>query len=94
MSKDRFVELLKQAGYGSVQLEKGVVRIYIVGDKKDLAQAYRDITLFARKVGYNHSFGVKLLNEDIVTEEKPKIEAPAENNSVKDYVDNMPDSKE
>ncbi len=46
MSKDRFVELLKQAGYGSVQLEKGVVRIYIVGDKKDLAQAYKDITLF------------------------------------------------
>lgn len=64
MSKELFVEYLKKKGYGSAVLKDGRVEVTIVGDATEYRKAKMDIMLFAKKVGYTHSFGVKLLQEE------------------------------
>ena len=64
MTKEIFVEYLKKKGYGSAVLKDGRVEVTIVGDAADYRKAKMDIMLFAKKVGYTHSFGVKLLQEE------------------------------
>ena len=64
MSKEKFVEVLKKAGYGSAHIDKGIVTVDLVGvDKAELKKAYINVGLIAKKVGYKHSFRVCKLEE-------------------------------
>lgn len=59
MSKEKFVEVLKKAGYGSAHISGGIVTVDLVGvDKTELKKIYINIGLIAKKVGYKHSFRV------------------------------------
>ena len=64
MTKEYFVELLRKRGYGSAILINGKVEVAVVGTKEDFRKAYLDISLFAKKIGYTHSFGVRMLEEE------------------------------
>lgn len=64
MSKEKFVEVLKKAGYGSAHISSGMVTVDLVGvDKAELKKVYINIGLIAKKVGYKHSFRVCKLEE-------------------------------
>ena len=68
MSKEKFVEVLKKAGYSSAHISRdisgGMVTVDLVGvDKAELKKVYINIGLIAKKVGYKHSFRVCKLEE-------------------------------
>lgn len=65
MSKEKFVEVLKKAGYGSAHISSGMVTVDLVGvDKVELKKVYINVGLIAKKVGYKHSFRVCKLEEN------------------------------
>lgn len=57
MTKAGFVETLKKAGYKVTEGDS--CPTVFVKEAKDISKTWRDIKLFATKVGYNHSFAVK-----------------------------------
>ncbi len=64
MSKEKFVEVLKKAGYSSAHISSGMVTVDLVGvDKAELKKVYINVGLIAKKVGYKHSFRVCKLEE-------------------------------
>ena len=65
MDKQKFVDVLKKAGYSSAVIEDNKPTVTFVGvDKATLKRAYINIGLIAKKVGYKHSWGVKNLEEE------------------------------
>lgn len=65
MDKQKFVEVLKRSGYGSVAVENGIPTVTIAGaDKAEVKRVYINVGLIAKKVGYKHSFRVQNMKED------------------------------
>lgn len=72
VTKERFVELCKKAGYGGAIVEDGIVTINMVNASKDeIRKTFYAVKLLANKVGYKHSFRVCKLKEESngITEE-------------------------
>jgi hypothetical protein len=70
MDKWRFKELLKKAGY-SVEENNPIPTVLVVGlNKKEFIKKRMEIIALARKAGYQHSFGVKNLEEEIQNGDK------------------------
>ena len=58
MDKMRFKQLLKEAGY-TVSDQENYPVVIVNGDKKLVSKTFMDIKLFANKVGYHHTVGVR-----------------------------------
>lgn len=91
MDKWRFNELLKKEGFRT-EKDASYPTVLVNGDKSVVAATYKQIKLLANKVGYTHSFGVK--RSVVETEILDDPEVVEVDESVKEYVENMPDSKE
>ena len=71
VTKERFVEICKKAGYGGTSIEGGMVTIDLVGVSKDeVRKTFYAVKLLANKVGYKHSFRVCKLQEENKTDDK------------------------
>lgn len=90
MDKARFRDILERQGY-RVDKQATYPTVLVNGDKKVVADTYKAVKLLANKVGYTHTFGVKKTIETLVVEDLPEDTVDP---AVKEYVENMPDSKE
>ncbi|MBO7450406.1 MAG: hypothetical protein J6U54_08550 [Clostridiales bacterium] len=65
VTKERFVELCKKAGYGGASIVDGMVTIDMVdASKEEVRKTFYAVKLLANKVGYKHSFRVCKLKEE------------------------------
>ena len=79
MTKAGFVETLKKAGYKAVEGDS--CPTVFVKEAKDISKTWRDIKLFATKVGYNHSFAVR--KEETGVTESRVVDFPEEDDGNK-----------
>ena len=73
MEKIEAVNKLKKAGY-QVQFDSSVVTV-LLSKRLNVIQEIKKIKSFLNEIGYDASFGIKQLKEDISSESKYAVEA-------------------
>lgn len=63
MDKETFKELLRRNGYSVDSSAKNPTILMVGASKDELKKKFMEVKLFAQKHGYDHSIGVKNLEE-------------------------------